>query len=169
MNTHIDELVRRSLGDFILHIRDIGWQGRENEAVNLYTFGFLLRSQSDSSGALGPTQVGIEVAVAVVPANGKKSQVRKDLVIWPEPGMNPWYPAGAGLNTPLAILEWKVVRAGSRRASLGYDLRWLKSNSKKLGRPDFVGYSVSLDLRPAQAQISVIRVAQGNEESLVIP
>ena len=153
----MDKLIAQSLRRFRRYVHDTHWSGRENEAVNLYALGFLLGGDLDGV-KLEPTQIGIEVAVAVALKKGKKAQVRKDLVIWPEAGMNRWHPGNSPRNKPLAILEWKVQRPNAAKPrGTEYDLDWLKRYSTK--RPDFIGYCVFLDLRSVPATISVKRVA----------
>src|SRR5450755_1860539 len=58
----LDAVVGMSLRSFY---RDIcsGWCGRENEAVNLYTFGHLAKQVRPGSPLYDLTQIGIEVAV----------------------------------------------------------------------------------------------------------
>jgi hypothetical protein len=164
----MDQLVTQSLRRFLEHVRKTRWTGRENEAVSLYVFGFLVGSTL-AGVALDPTQIGIEVAVARAPKKGKNAQVRKDLVIWPTAGMNRWHPGGSPRNKPLAILEWKVRRhRAAQPRGAGHDLKWLKAYSSKTARPDFVGYCVWLDLASSPAAVSVIRVAKGKSEPFSI-
>lgn len=164
----MDQLIVLSLHRFLRHVRKTHWSGRENEAVNLYALGFLLKCTL-AGVKLHPTQIGIEVAVADAPKKGKNAQVRKDLVIWPEEGMNRWYPGGSPQNKPLAIMEWKVRRPGVRKPQgAEHDLAWLKTYSAKFAHPDFVGYCVYLDLMRSPAEVSVTRVAKGKKEPLSI-
>ena len=140
------------------------WSGRENEAVNLFALGFLLKGTLNGP-RLDPTQIGIEVAVANAPKKGKNAQVRKDLVIWPKAGLNRWYPGGSPRDKPQAILEWKVRRLDAAKPrGAKRDLAWLKSYSTNIARPDFVGYCVYLDLTSHPACIAAIRVAKGQEK-----
>lgn len=159
----MDQLIAQSLSRFLRHVRETKWSGRENEAVNLFALGFLLKGTL-AGAKLQPTQIGIEVAVANAPKKGKNAQVRKDLVIWPEPGMNRWHPGGLPQNRPLAIMEWKVRRPGAAKPrGIIHDLAWLKSYSAKSACPDFVGYCVLLNLLSLPAEISVTRVAEGKD------
>jgi hypothetical protein len=158
----MDKLIRQSLRRFLRHVQETNWSGRENEAVNLYALGFLLGGEL-AGVKLDPTQIGIEVAVAVALKKGKKAQVRKDLVIWPEAGMNRWHPGNSPQNKPLAILEWKVQRSDTAKPrGTKYDLDWLKDYSTTAdARPDFIGYSIFLDLRSSPAIIAAKRVSMG--------
>jgi len=88
----LDQIVTHSLSGFLDYINQHGWTGRENEAISLYAFGFLQKECSPSRPLYDPMQIGIEVAAANTP-KGLNSQVRKDLVIWPTPGANRWYPS----------------------------------------------------------------------------
>jgi hypothetical protein len=82
----LDKLIRTALTEFAADLSSRKWHGRENELVNLFTFGHLLRLGCPPRGNLDPTQIGIEVAVPQLPYWGKnpKRDVRKDLVIWPK-------------------------------------------------------------------------------------
>ena len=61
------------------HINQRKWFGRENEAIGLYSFGFLQKEAVPAGPLTDPTQIGIEVGTADTPKS-PKSQVRKDLV-----------------------------------------------------------------------------------------
>ena len=164
----MDDLIRNSLSRFLRHVQETHWSGRENEAVNLYALGFLLGGYLFGV-KIHPTKIGIEVAVADDPKKGKNSQVRKDLVIWPKSGMNRWHPGNLPRNKPLTILEWKVQRANAANPrGTKHDLDWMKIYSRKSARPGFIGYCVFLDLRSAQATVSVTRVAKGKSEPFLI-
>jgi hypothetical protein len=164
----MDQLIVKSLRAFIRCVQETNWHGRENEAVNLFALGFLLKGVL-AGAKLHPTQIGIEVAVADAAKKGKNAQVRKDLVIWPEEGMNRWYPGGSPQNKPMVIMEWKVQRPGVRKPrGAEHDLAWLKSYSVKSARPGFIGYCVYLDLATQPAGVMVTRVAKGKVEPFPI-
>jgi hypothetical protein len=148
----LDAVVGMSLRSFY---RDIcsGWCGRENEAVNLYTFGHLAKQVRPGSPLYDLTQIGIEVAVRQKPLEkfpGIVRTVRKDLVIWPVPRMN-LFEANVPHNEPLAIMEWKVnhfrMRARRRKNEREHsdNVEWLREFSLRPENRDFVGYAVLLD------------------------
>ena len=157
----LDLLISRSLAAFVQHIRDTGWQGRENEAVSLYAFGFLLQECRSGGPLREPTQVGIEIAVPPNSTNRTKD-VRKDLVIWRHPGHNLWYPPPPEPRSePMAIVEWEVRRRGYRSDGSHHDrdVKWLTEQCES--HPETTGYAVLLDLRPLQVQLLVDRLHSG--------
>src|SRR5215475_11962231 len=79
----LEPIIERALRRFLAHVRDVGWHGRENEAVSLYAFGFLQRECVPGGPLVDATQIGIEVGAAPAPVKGPRARVRKDLVIWP--------------------------------------------------------------------------------------
>jgi hypothetical protein len=151
----LDRIVNRSLRAFLDHINHEKWFGRENEAVSLYAFGFLQHERGEGSPLSDPTQIAIEVGVADTPKS-PNSQVRKDLVIWREPGVNRWYPEQPR-SEPLAIMEWKVRRPGMRGGfSTDPDVEWLSAHCA--GKRETVGYSVLLDLTGEKASLKCSRI-----------
>ena len=164
-NKSLDEIIGRSLRSFLDYINETGWTGRENEAVSLFAFGFLQKECSQNGPLYDPTQIGIEVGAADT-AKSEKSQVRKDLVIWPKPGANRWYPAQPR-SEPLAILEWKVRRPGiKRQPTSNVDINWLLDHCER--QTQTVGYAVLLDLAKLPADLKVVRVDAGGLRELDI-
>jgi len=152
----LDGTVRRSMKAFLEYIRSKEWTGRENEAISLYAFGFLQRECRKRGLLNDSTQIAIEVGAADLPKKSPHSQIRKDLVIWRQPGSNRWYPAGQR-SEPLAIMEWKVCRSGFRSGSSNEaDVNWLRNHCKH--HPMTVGYAIWLDLRRPPAQLCVTRI-----------
>lgn len=145
----LDQIIERSLTLFLAYVQQTGWFGRENEAVSLYAFGFLQHELPD------PRQIGIEVGAADTP-KGYNSQVRKDLIIWPRPAMNRWYPKEPR-SEPLAIVEWKVRRPGMR-AGVGTsrDVAWLATHCAR--HRETLGYAVLLDLTGVKASLRCTRI-----------
>jgi len=152
----LNEIVHRSLGQFLEYVNRTKWFGRENEAVSLYAFGFLQRERNANSPLTDPTQIGIEVGAADAPKKGPTSQVRKDLVIWPTPAVNRWHPKEPR-SEPLAIMEWKVRRPGMR-AGFGptRDIEWLAIHCAR--KRETLGYAVLLDLAGEMASLRYTRV-----------
>lgn len=166
MSHEFDIIIERSLKEFISYVRNQSWFGRENEAVNLYAFGFLLRQLSKKGPLFDPTQIGIEVGVAPTP-KGPNSRVRKDLAIWPRPAMNCWFPTLDLPNYPVAILEWKVRRpeAPTPRGKK-HDIEWLTAHTSI--HEYCVGYTVDLNLIKQPAMLNVLRFYQGQSETVDI-
>ncbi len=148
----MDNIIRESLAAFCADIFRIGWQGKEREAVSLYAFGYLLRHCKPDTIFYDPAQIGIEVRVVPPAGSGKKSEICKDLVIWPAPAMTYRSPPTPGGNVPLAIMEWKANRASVFKD----DVDWLHTfASNHVG---FVGYALSLDLDQRDFRLSCTRV-----------
>jgi len=85
-------------------------------------------------------------------------------VIWPQPAETCWDDAWKVAHDPLAVLEWKVFRPTTGPPSLSqYDLNWLRRFS--LGRPQFVGYAVWLDLARRGSRLAAARVHEGTVEA----
>lgn len=160
MTTEIEEIIERSLERFLFYVRENDWFGRENEAVNLYAFGFLLRECISTGPLVDPTQIGIEVGAAPAPKKGANACVRKDLVIWPQPEMNCWFPRSNSLNKPLAVVEWKVRRPNTRTpCGKQHDLDWLEAHTS--ADVECIGYSVELNLASKPTSLAVMRFYHG--------
>jgi hypothetical protein len=156
----IDGLIRDSLEAFLAEISSDSWWGRENEAVNRFAMGQLVKRCRPDSVLYDPRQIGIEVAVPQHTGGRAKAQVRKDLVIWPRPGMTCWEDPARRQPTcyPLAILEWKMGPAHSSAR----DIEWL-TGATTHGR-ELVGYAVALELSDVTAEVHVVRVFRGTAE-----
>ncbi len=159
--TALDGLVRSTLTAFADAIFASSWRGREREAVSLYATGFLQPCCRPGAAISDPTQVGIEVTVPGVKGLNPKGRVNKDLVIWPRPRMTVWNEAWQVANEPLAVLEWKLFRAGMRGTPgvSQHDLEWLTAFSR--AHPQFLGYSVTVDLAAREFRMRVAQCRQG--------
>jgi hypothetical protein len=143
------------------------WAGRrERELVSLFCFGYLIRQCTADSFLHDPTQIGIEVPVpqikgqmALTGHESAKSQVCKDIVIWPRPRMTCWDDSGLPTVTPASIIEWKH----NEKDVSDYDAQWLTEFST--GRPDFMGYAVCThDKSFTDFRLSCSRIANGQVE-----
>lgn len=155
MTQELEGVIRESLLEFAQEVARTGWRGREREAVSLYAFGFLLPRCRPGTPLHHPAQIGLEVAVGQPPGPGRKPQVCKDLVIWPEPAMVCWDVDGCPANQPLAILEWKA-RTGKPSH---YDEAWLCEYS--IMAPHFTGYAIALNPQGRATSLAVSQVAGG--------
>jgi len=154
MITELNTVIRQSLSEFVGDIFESGWFGREREAISLYTFGYLLRYCNKNNFLKDAKQIGIEVAVPQLSVPNAKTDVCKDLVIWPKPAMTCWNNLRQHVNYPSAILEWKTnTTVISKR-----DVEWLSAFSQLA--PNFVGYAVSLDLKHRNFRLSCARIYQ---------
>jgi hypothetical protein len=164
MVDEIDLLVRSSLSALAQDSSMTGWTGRrEREIVSLFCFGYLLRECRPGAFLHDPTQIAIEVGVPQVVQqallSGKphsKSQVCKDIVLWPRPRMTCWDSVGAPTVRPASIIEWKHNEGDV----CAYDVQWLAEFSS--AAPDFVGYAVStIPCSGRGIRLSCTRIHQG--------
>ena len=159
-----DEAVRTALDSLGKDDLDGSWSGRrEREVVSLFAFGPLLDQVSREGFLQDSGQVGIEIAIPQVAVgdedlHGKKSQVCKDLVIWPEPQMTCWNKNDDPEHAPAAVVEWKF---GLNRVSQR-DVNWLKGFTDEY--PNCTGYAVTANQSGAEFTLSCTRVADGQEE-----
>jgi len=132
--------------------------------VSLYALGFLQHQCKPDTLLKDPMQIGIEVGATDSTNKGPNSQTRKDLVIWPQPGANRWFPPG-DRTEPLVIMEWKVRRAGFRSGSSNAaDKAWLANHCKH--HPGTVGYAVWLLLNTQPTQLHVHRIDRNGKREL---
>ena len=144
--------------------------------VSLYAFGHLVKHVHRGTILSDLTQIGIEVAVRQLPPDKehprKKKDVRKDLVIWPAPGMTLWK-ANVPHNEPLAVMEWKLNRYPNRaahqknRPTHQDDIRWLRTTSLRRGMADFVGYAVLVENTQDPKRLTCTRVHAGAVEQFL--
>ena len=100
MGTELDDILKKSLTQFVNGIIEDGWYGKEREAISLYAFGTLINFCKPGTILDAPAQIGIEVRVPKPTRRDSKSscldpqrsqrpknEVMKDLVIWQAPGM----------------------------------------------------------------------------------
>jgi hypothetical protein len=155
----LDQIIKSSLTDFVEDIFALSWFGREREAISLFAFRYLLPFLMSSIDRFDASQLGIEIAVPQLNGPGLKSQVNKDLVIWPDKFMTCWDDNGQPQVYPLAIMEWKSnVQSLSNR-----DLKWLADYS--IDKDDFIGFVVSLDLSNRKFRLKAGRIFRGSVEN----
>lgn len=145
----LNGIIREGLLEFSGNIRGGRWSGRrEREAVSYFAFRHLAPRCSRGAFLHHPAQIAVEVAVpqlderTITHLTGRpttKTQVCKDLVIWPKPGMTCWDVNGQPTVYPASILEWKFGGI----TLFDYDMRWLLAYST--GHPSFVGYTIQID------------------------
>lgn len=140
----IDAIVAQSLQSLARELSGGAWKGRrEREVVSLFCFGHLLSHCRPASLLYDPAQLAIEVAVPQIPGQqgltgkpGNKTQVCKDIVIWPQPRMTCWDDHGKATVRPLSVTEWKH----NEKAVSTYDMSWLCAFSSE--HPEFIGDAV---------------------------
>jgi hypothetical protein len=133
----IDRDIVRSLREFGVFINQADWRGKENDVVNTFAHRFLAKRVRPLD------RIGIEVGVPQLGGKGRKQAVRKDLVIWKRGGQTTWDKNWKAKAVPQAILEWKVKRGLSAKATISArDRAWLTGfKSKHRG---FVGVCVTV-------------------------
>ncbi len=130
----LEHQLQLAFGKFATELaRDLPW-ARENELVSLFAFGPLAECAVAGAALFSQRQIAIECAVPqrvnTAKSGRAKSDVRKDLLIWRQPGQTAWDAAGTLANDPMAIIEWKGGRAkSSQRESLkrAHDLQFLRA------------------------------------------
>jgi hypothetical protein len=170
----IDAIIKKSLQYFLEGINTKKWIGRENEAVNLFVFSYLVKEIKPNSILFDSGQIGIEVAVPQINStderNKQKTQVRKDLVIWGKPFMTCWDEKKNPTNCPISILEWKFMgfreKQKNRKKGFEKDIKWLKDFSRD--KVDFVGYAILLDISSGQYKIKAVKIYRGKENNLLL-
>ena len=164
----LDEAVFDSLDACARFLSQGGWRGRENELVNLFVFGYLLPRLCPPAGNLDPTQIGIEVAVPQLAESGKrrKSDVRKDLVLWRRARTTNWTPLEPGVSRVLAVMEWKSLNnigiresAPRKRREHEHDVQWLQASTRL--DEEMTGFAVIADLRSESFSLSCTVIRSG--------
>lgn len=161
--------LEEDLASFHRWLSESGWRGRENEVVNQFAHrilaGRVARTSLTGDGPLRDlTQLGIEVSVEQVvteptkKGNGRKKEVRKDLVIWRD-GERSSYDEDWRIRTaPLAIIEWK---ARHEKAQLHEaDLEFLRAFTALDRYRDTLGVAVSVDFNPARVKAQFVSEGQ---------
>lgn len=158
--SEIRDIVAAALSGFETWLLSSSWRGKEHDCVNLFAHRFLAALIVPDSVLRDLTQIGIEVGVPQPEGLGIKAAVRKDLVLWREPLMTTWNTEWAAEVFPLAIIEWKARRKKTAIPVLSpYDLNWLKRYS--LLRPDFTGFSVTVDFTSQTRRLASALVSGG--------
>ncbi len=167
MSAALDTIIRAAAEEFLRAVCVSHWWGREREAISLFAFGYLQRRCTPGSVLFDPTQIAIEACVPGPPALNKKGRVNKDLVIWPKPGMTLWNDNRDASNKPLAVMEWKVFRTGTKPAAFSrYDLDWLLKVSESDAA--FIGYAVWFDLRDHRLALARVQKGDADERWLAL-
>ncbi len=118
--------IENALKGFSSFLEQTSWRGKENDCVNLFAHKFLAKR-------IRPVdRIGIEVGVPQLGGKGRKQAVRKDLVIWKHGGQTTWDKNWKAKAVPQAILEWKVKRGPSAKATISArDRAWLDGFKRK--------------------------------------
>lgn len=157
----LDDLMTTSLAEFARDMLGTPWCGKENDWVNRFAHGYLLRHVNPTGVLYDPAQIGIEVAVPQPPGFVKQS-TRRDLVIWPEPGGTCWDADWNAVHHPLAIVEWKVHRPRRRNRDQEKEREWLRRYTR--WQPGSVAFAVEIDLGCAPRTLVCRRFRGGVDE-----
>jgi len=153
-------LLSEAFSDYESWLRTALWRGKEHDCVNLFAHKFLFARVSPAGPVFDPTQIGIEAAIPQGAGLGIKQAVRKDLVIWPKPGMTTWNREWKAEYFPMAVIEWKARRKKSQHPLIfPYDLDWITKYS--LLRQDFIGCCATVDFTGSTTRVETALVEGG--------
>jgi hypothetical protein len=113
----LDAIIANSLQQFAQDALACDWRGKEQDWVNRYAHQYLLNHCSPDGPLRDPGQLEIEVVVPQPPGYAAPA-VRRDLVIWTEPGSSCWGPCWDAVHHPICVLEWKVHRPKHRNRQI---------------------------------------------------
>jgi hypothetical protein len=142
VHSAIDALIADSLNALAADQHVSQWWAKENNWVSYFAFRYLLRCYRADSVLRDPAQIGVEVSVPQPPGRGTRG-VRRDIVIWREPGMTAWGNGWLACSHPMAILEWKVHRPGRKNKLVAKERQWLKDYCA--WQPTVPGYAIEVD------------------------
>jgi hypothetical protein len=144
---------------FAKQVEELDWVGRADEAVSLFAFGCLLRHVGPTRFLRDARQIAIHVAVPQLRAPDRKRLVRRDLVLWPQPGMSCWRTSGVPGKAPAAILQWTRASDVSPGLYSEKDIAWLREFAEEYRGS--VGYAVTLGSHGYTPTVRCARVAIG--------
>jgi hypothetical protein len=132
-----------------------GWQAKENECVNQFAHAYLAKKIVPREVLFDLAQIGIEVSVPQPPGWGQKKGVRKDLVIWPEPGMTTFDKDFSPAHAPMAIIEWKARQSRLSQNDLDWLIRFTRAY------PHCFGAAVTVDFGAVDSRLHSAAVRVG--------
>ncbi len=151
----MEQIIRTTLTAFAQTVLHGTWYGKEREAVSYYAFGFLTKARREGTPLFDPGQIAIEGRIPATAGHTKK-QVCKDLLIWPQSGMNCWEGRQA-IHLPLAIMEWKV----NSREFFNYDIQRLQEYTSEY--KGLLGIAVTFDVK-RKRELLAAKVLNGTVE-----
>lgn len=119
------------------------WRAKEHDWVSYYAHRHLVRRCRAGTPFFDFAQVVLEGGVPQPPGYYDKPAVRRDVVIWRQPGATCWGGDWQPLRHPLAIVEWKVHRPGHRNPGLSKERTWLQRYCE--WQPRVTAYAVEVD------------------------
>jgi hypothetical protein len=173
----LDRVIKDSLVSFTQYVAEPPrWWGREYEAVSLFAIRFLAAAFREVWPDFDAGQIGLNVAVPQLsreewPSHriGRKADVCKDIVIWPNPKMTAFTEERIANKDmpPLAVLEWKSQwppPPGGLRPS-PYDLEWLKAFTRRYTETS--GYCVTFGISKGEVSANCVLLRRGVESQLL--
>jgi hypothetical protein len=146
----LDAMLERAFAEFHTGlVKSHGkWFGKERDCVNRFVMGHLLPACSTGQYLVqDPAQISIEMAVGQPKTVGTKLTANKDVVIWREKFSTCWNSLLKPVNTPLAVIEWKVRHPKAAKQSIkratSHDRAWLGAFTTLPS--ESLGYSVYLE------------------------
>ena len=100
MRKRIDRFIEDALVSFGAWFTDAEWVGKEHDAVNLFTMGFLAEDVQPGAAIYDLRQIRIESPVPQLPGHRNKPAANKDLVIWHDPLATTWDADYNSVNIP---------------------------------------------------------------------
>ena len=139
--SEIQDIIKSTLIEFTKDYFKNKWKLQERQAINFFTFGYLIKKCKKDSVLYYPAQIAIESTVPQIETGNprQKEKVSKDLAIWEKPFMNVFDSKGNPTLKPICIIEWK---SNSNKLSQN-DINWMKEFSK--GTPKFYGFCITLN------------------------
>lgn len=147
----IDRFLNEVLEEFSHWLKLNEWRGKEHDCINLFAHKFLFEKIEPGAAIEHPTQISIECGL-MQPKKFANKAARKDLVIWKNPLQNSWSKDWEAVNTPKAVMEWKVYRSKFPKKIFDtHDEDWISSYTEEHG--DRFGYVVSVDISSEQPKV----------------
>lgn len=143
MRKRIDRFIEDALVEFNDWFIESDWIGKERDAVNLFTMGFLAKNVQPGAAIHDLRQIRIESPIVQLPDHRERQTGGKDLTIWRDPLQTTWSPEYKAINAPWVIMEWKFQRGGQKPDGFDeYDTMWVSEFTKL--NDDSIGYLVQL-------------------------
>ena len=155
----IDRFVNEALESFSDFLKTTEWRGKEQECVNLFAHRFLFEKIEPSAAIKDATQICIEGALKQ-PQGYTRPVATKDLVIWSHPLQTTWSADWEPVNSPKAVMEWKVYRDRfPRRIFSRHDEEWVSAYTEEQ-RGSF-GWVVSVDMTTCEPAVHWKQAREG--------
>jgi len=154
MTADVDELIDASLTSLAADTHVQQWYAKEHDWVSYFVMRHVVPLCRPGGVLNDLAQIAIEGSVAQ-PQGYLKPAVRRDIVLWPGPGMTcwqdeTWHP----VRHPLCIIEFKVHRPNRRNRHVNHEREWLQRYCEKFPP---VGYAVEIESAERPIRIACMR------------